>query len=278
MFPTMNEVEESIDRKNPFGDAFPETVFGEIPECVMKFLVEAGFDRLITLTMLTDEDIVAIENESRSKLKLGHKRLIIQMVEYAKSSVKSNMATATESEKKTKKNSTLSKSSALKTAKPNSDGDDGDRNQNSKEMLHQSLKKTIRKFCDSYKMQSFDITNLDFVKSTDGAILYANVTCICGDDVKIYTNSSAKNLKSIAWVTSSMLRHLTKFHTPGVNKITKITEFLATSKPGNPEIENEIGDNVIDITDASTGAEIVKPISSPLHESISGECTGNMSS
>lgn len=262
-----------------FGDMFPETIFGEIPEIVIKFLVDSGFDRLVTLTTLTADDIVEIQDELSIKLKLGHKRLIIQMVAYAKNAVESKMATVkaeAKAEKIAKKSSHTIKS-VTSCKEPNFDAD---RDKNLKEVLGLSLKKTIRKFCESNKIHVFDITNLEFVKSTDDVILYANATCICRNDVKIYTNSSSKNQKSITWVASAFHRHLTKSHTPGVDKLSKITEFLVTSKSRNEqnnvdeETEPEIGDNVIDIT----GVKQVEPTSSPQDELISGECTGNMKS
>ncbi len=252
--------ENSDSQDIPFGSLFPKNIFGEIPKSVAKFIDDSGFDRLVTLATLTVDDIVEIEKESSSKLKLGHKRLIMQMVKHANNVVESTVAAA-KAEAKAGKIANIG-------VEPNVDVDS---DKNLKEVLHQSLKNKIRKFCKSNNINLFDIISLDLVKSTDGAILYASATCICGELFKIYTNSSSNNQKSITWVLSGVQRHLTKSHTPDAGKINKITEFLATNKRTDPgkdtdeDSEIEIGDNVIDIASADD-------------ESISGECTGDMKS
>lgn len=63
---------------------FPKRIFGEIPAAVKTALVNEGFDRIATLVTLTQEDFNELEKDGTTKLKLGYKRLLSQMVEHAK--------------------------------------------------------------------------------------------------------------------------------------------------------------------------------------------------
>lgn len=55
-----------------FGDLFLENIFGDLPSEVTTFLYDSGFDRLVTLTTLTSDDVDSTEKDSGndSKLKL----------------------------------------------------------------------------------------------------------------------------------------------------------------------------------------------------------------
>lgn len=236
---------------------FPEAFFGEIPVAVTRFLFDSGFDRFVTLATLSKEDIEGIEKENppESKLKLGHKRLIIQMVQYAKNLVEREMAahsvaaksqtlvtkgiskTSSATSAKTKNITTKSEVHALDAKPPvNHDADRADRDENVKKILHQSLKKSIQKFCDTNSIGRFDIVKLDVNRSSvDGVLVFANVTCICGDIIKVYTNSTSTTAKTFGWITSNISRHLYKKHLPKpVNTATTIMNFMTPkSKPIN---------------------------------------------
>lgn len=156
---------------------------------------------------------------------------------------------------------------------------------NVKEMLMQSISKTINRFCKSNEIDKFAIAQLDLLKSTDDKCLGAVIVCLCGEKVKVYTAASIKN-DSISWVTSNMLKHLSKCHSPRVEITTntnkeesqKITNFMSVSK-SNPVII-EIIDSV-EQTNSDTALEGPIDLKSAefVYESLteSGNDSGNMS-
>ncbi|KAJ6642800.1 hypothetical protein Bhyg_07754, partial [Pseudolycoriella hygida] len=76
---------------NSFFTFFPEDVFGPIPDLLRKLLVDTGFDRLATFVTITSDDVGDLEKECEVKLKLGHKRLLSQMVEHGNMPAASNV-------------------------------------------------------------------------------------------------------------------------------------------------------------------------------------------
>lgn len=78
------------DKKDDFKffDIFPKDIFGPIPDVLSKLIVDSGFDRLVTFATLTSDDINTLDTEStrepREPLKLGYRRLLTQMVDFAK--------------------------------------------------------------------------------------------------------------------------------------------------------------------------------------------------
>ena len=79
------------DNDLKFFDIFPKDIFGTIPDVVSKLIVESAFNRLVTFVTLTSDDINTLHTESaevpREPLKLGNRRLLTQMVEFAKKKV-----------------------------------------------------------------------------------------------------------------------------------------------------------------------------------------------
>lgn len=232
---TSKEKENNIENHN-FFDIFPQDVFGTIPDEVSKMIVDSGFDRLVTFVTLTSEDISELDSQN-NKLKFGYRRLLTQMIEFAKKKLMK-----VESDRDKAENSKYwattpvnSKKQWNNTAKSSKSSDN-----NVEMMLKQSIHKTIQRFCKSNKIDSFTIAQLDLVKSTDDKCLAAEIVCLYGKKVKVYT-TARKNDNSISWVTSTMLKHLTKFHTPVIDNTTntnkemsqKITNFLLLSK-SNP--------------------------------------------
>lgn len=264
-----------------FFEMFPKDLFGEIPETISAFLVDSGFDRLVTLVTLVNDDIIDLEKENEVKLKLGHKRLLIQMVEYAKKKI-----VKLESEHGKAEKSAVFKSAEKIFKSKNRVKSQVNQENNTKEVLVQSINKTIKSFCRSNDLDSFRITDLDIMKSADGKFLAASIICICGGDVKVYPSSSSNSKNSITWVTSNMLRHLKKCHMPA-NNIAKITNFISVSKSSNvdenedsTEEENMVG-KIVDTSAASVlnldGVQIIFNDSRG-ESSSSGEGTGNMTS
>lgn len=114
-----------------------------------------------------------------------------------------------------------------------------------------SIQKTIKTFCRANQIDIFTIVELVILKSTDGQCLGAELTCVCSEKVKVYM--TYRN-NSITWVTSSMVRHLSKHHTPNnsaTKMTTKITKFLSVRKSNPQSAENAVNVQMIDVDDTT---------------------------
>lgn len=159
---------------NFFADTFPRHVFGQIPAEVINLLQMSGFENLVTIRTLNNEDIKEIETVAGNPLKLGHKRLIMQMVEYAKKIMpslevdrehfkkfKAPVSTTVNSEKDMKsKIETETKEVPKKVQKVQKD-------ENIVTMLKQTLKKTAVKFCQTNKIDEVTIADVIILRSSD---------------------------------------------------------------------------------------------------------------
>lgn len=203
---------------------FPKDIFGTIPLEVADLLKDSGFDSLVSLITLTKDDINQIESSRNVKTKLGHKRYIMQMADYANKAIgkkfDANKIQAAEANKlkMTQKHDLdeTKECSAVRSETKRGLKRKFDRNENI------SLKKTTSKFCLDNKINNIAVPLIKIVRSEDN-----NVVCECGSDpVNVYPHSSKNN-----WVTSNYVRHLNRFHKP-YSSGNKITNFL---KPKSSE-------------------------------------------
>ncbi|KAJ6634699.1 hypothetical protein Bhyg_13276, partial [Pseudolycoriella hygida] len=186
---------------NSFFTFFPEDVFGPIPDLLRKLLVDTGFDRLATFVTITSDDVDDLEKECEVKLKLGHKRLLSQMVEHGK-----YLMINKKSDHVHKKHSTASMPAAsnvlgLETLSKKRDKFQEHPVNNVKEVLMQSIQKTIRSFCKTNRIDSFSIAELNLLQSKEGNSYGAEIICVCGEKVKVYITRKKNNS-----ITSNMLR------------------------------------------------------------------------
>lgn len=213
-------------------DMFPKDIFGDIPNEVSQVLKDNGFDNLVSLITLTETDISEIEIGAGAKLKLGHKRFIMQMVDYAQKVMGKKMdAKKIQAAESSKLKNLKSVSVSEITNHGNEELKRGlkrkfDRDENITTILQQSLKKTAAKFCLENKIDSIlpPLVNIHRL----GDSVHASLSCVCGgESVNVYPHSTKGN-----WVTSNYLRHLNRFHIPDTNG-NKITDFLKPSSSDN---------------------------------------------
>lgn len=129
---------------------FPKDIFGTIPLEVADLLKDSGFDSLVSLITLTEDDINQIESSRNVKTKLGHKRYIMQMADYANKAIgkkfDANKIQAAEANKlkMTQKHDLdeTNECSAVRSETKRGLKRKFDRNENITTVLQQSLKKT----------------------------------------------------------------------------------------------------------------------------------------
>lgn len=249
---------------NDFFKIFPAEVFGKIPETLQTLLIDENFDRLATLVTLTPDDYSELETE-KSKLKFGDKRLLSQMVEYVKenfSDLRSQLVNRenTKAYVSTMPTSSKSHSNQIIALKNPVKSDE-----EVKEKLMRSIQKTINTSCRQHKIDSFNV-QLNIQKSTEGKYLAADVLCICGNTMKVYPVNKGDTL---TWVTSSVVKHLHKFHGYMTSKlIPKITDFMPPGKSNSKstDTENDVMVETIN-SDTNNRDDCEKTIEEPCEES-----------
>lgn len=139
------KLDEDTDEQkvaSTFFDMFPTDIFGPIPDELKKLIDGSGFDRLITFVTLTSADVCELEEgkTSEMKLQLGFRRLLTQMIEFAKKKL-----IKLQSERMIKENLTYNRTAVPSVNSVNSKKISNE--SNIKESLTQSIQKTIKSFC-----------------------------------------------------------------------------------------------------------------------------------
>lgn len=266
---------------------FPMDIFGKIPKEVTDVLVESGFDNLVSLITLTEDDINQIEIARKCQIKMGHKRYMMQMADYAKKAIGKKFDANKIQASETNKWKLLQRSAANETNVEVAETKRGmkrkfDSNENISKILEQSLKKTASKFCLEHKIDKIAPPLIKIVRSEDSDVC-ASLVCKCGNDpVTVYPHTTKSN-----WVTSNYLRHLNRLHTPGTSG-NKITNFL---KPKGTARIDEVENKTANLKDSEASDIIYQEPnldsideqhdreagSTQLNEETSGEFNGGLS-
>lgn len=225
-----SDANNTSDANDTFLTVFPKNIFGVIPPDITKMLIDSGFQNIVTLITVTDEDITEMETSCNIKLKLGHKRLLKQMVEYGKKLMPEIKPTS-----ELPNTSTITKEytpkptlMVLKTANEDS----------VVAMLKRNIKKKTEKFCQMYNIKYIHIVDLQTIKTSDNEYNGADITCSCGESVKICTNR--KRPPHTYWVLSNFTRHLNRYHLPQTNEECSINNFFEfASSNGSDDFEED---------------------------------------
>lgn len=242
-------MDDTNDTNDSFLDIFPKNIFGVIPPDIIKMLNESGFQKIVTIITVTDEDITEMETSCNIKLKLGHKRLLMQMVEYAKKIMPEIKPTS-----ELANTSSISKAFTPKSTPmlPKNENEDS-----VVAMLKRMITKKSAAFCKLYKIEFPGIIAIQTIRTSENDYSGADITCSCGENVKICTNISKRN-NAKYWILSNFARHLNRYHLPKTKEEYSINYFQFASSNESHESdfeENSKEENKIDQLEHSIEGE-----------------------